>query len=87
MTITVKVSYADEQDCDEEYEVCWDDDPENSLLFDTESAARDIIHKMELAQDGTVYYLYLLTTYYDAFGDRGLTESKLLYRTGEEIDE
>lgn len=83
----MKVRYADNQDCDEEYQVCWGDDTENSFLFDTESEARACINKFELAQDGTIYYLYLLTTFYDAFGDKGLTESKLLYRTGEEVND
>lgn len=81
----MRVRYADNQDVDEEYQVCWES--EDSLLFDTESEARACIKKFELAQDGTTYYLYLLTTYYDAFGDRGLTESKLIYRTGEEVNE
>lgn len=79
----MRVRYADNQDCDEEYEVCWDGE-EDSFLFDTESEAKDCIKKFELSQDGTIYSLYLLTTYYDAFGDKGLTESKLIYRTGEE---
>jgi len=80
----VRVRYTD-QDCDEEYQVCWGDDTENSLLFDTESEAREFIRSFEYP-GGPVAYLYLLTTYYDAFGDKGLTESKLIYRTGEQED-
>lgn len=81
----MRVRYTD-QDCDEEYEVCWEDEDGHSTLYDTESEAMEFIRLFEYP-GGPVAHLYLLTTYYDAFGDRGLTESKLLYRTGEEIDE
>lgn len=81
----MRVNYDGEQ-VDEEYEVCFDDE-EDSFLFDTESAAMACIKKFELSQDDTIYYLYLLTTYYDAFGDKGLTKSKLIYRTGEQLND
>lgn len=80
----MRVRYADNQDCDEEYEVCWEDEPEeHSTLFDTEPLAMEFIRSFEYP-GGPVASLYLLTTFYDAFGDKGLTESKLIYRTGEE---
>jgi len=83
----MRVRY-ENQDCDEEYEVVWswpNNHQEESMLYDTLSETEAL--RSELESKSIVVSILLLTTYYDAFGDRGLTESKLIYRTGEEVNE
>ena len=80
----MRVNYDGEQ-VDEEYEVTWDDKPDDSFLVDTESAAMQIIRKFEYP-GGPIASLHLVQTFYDALGDKGLTKAKLIYRTGEQQD-
>lgn len=80
----MRVRYTD-QDCDEEYEVCWRcplNNEEHSELFDTLEATKDLRLQLELhAIDVSIY---LLSTHYDGLGDETGKTSELVYRTGEE---
>lgn len=81
----MRVNYDGEQ-VDEEYEVCFDDEDGYSSLHPTEVEAMKLIRDFEYP-GGPIASLYLLQTFYDALGDKGLTKAKLIYRTGDQQDE
>lgn len=81
----MRVNYDGEQ-VDEEYEVCFDDEDGHSSLHPTEAEAMKLIRAFEYP-GGPIASLHLVQTFYDALGDKGLTKAKLIYRTGEQLND